>query len=180
MLHGYAPAEVSPANDHSAHAGKKKKQCASVALFGLHSITGTVAQIAQQPRSQSVLAGATAVFNCSLPCSGNPIPVTWYLTMPDTGRSIAISQYTSFSQVKAIYGIELSRSSVDECSVGGYRVEQLAVNRPSRQLNLMPVQCAALCFDSCPCSSVHVYFSKYALLLVSGKLLRVLRRMVTV
>lgn len=129
---------------------------------------GTVAQIAKHPSTQTVVAGESAVFNCSLPCSGGPTPVMWFMSTPNTGRSITISQYTPLSQVKSIYGLDLARGSVDECAVGGYRVEQLVLNRVSRQLHMTPVQCATLCFDACPCSDAQVYFSKFAVLLVSG------------
>ncbi|KAL5482227.1 hypothetical protein EMCRGX_G022524 [Ephydatia muelleri] len=131
------------------------------------SCRGAAAQIAKHPSTQTVPAGETAVFNCSLSCYGGPTPVTWYITTPDTGRNIAISQYTSLSQIKSIHGLDLARGSVDECSVGGYRVEQLVMNRASRQLHMAPVQCATLCFDTCPCSGAQVYFSKHAVLLVS-------------
>ena len=110
--------------------------------------------------------GGTAVFNCSLACTSSPTPVTWYMTFPSNGRTLAVSQYT---QVKLINDVDVSRASIDGCSQGGYRVEQLIITRPSAALNLMPVQCSTLCFEGdCACSTVQVFFSKFAVLQING------------
>ena len=109
------------------------------------------------------------MFNCSLACSSSPTPVTWYMTFPSNGRTLPVSQYTQMSQVKSIYGIDVARASFDGCAQGGYRVEQLAISNAGMDLNLLPVQCSTLCFDgNCACQSVQVFFSKFAVLLITG------------
>eukprot|EP00731_Ephydatia_muelleri_P011598 Em0006g492a len=95
------------------------------------------------------------------------LPVTWYLTLPTNSRTVVVSPYTSFSQVKNIYGIEVARGTVNECSQGGYIVEQLFV-KAKQQLNLMPVQCSSVCLgNDCLCGdSSQVHFSKLGVLSV--------------
>ncbi|KAL5500443.1 hypothetical protein EMCRGX_G012005 [Ephydatia muelleri] len=123
------------------------------------------AQIVIGPASQVIASGGTAVFNCSLACSSSLTPVTWYMTFPSNGRTLAVSPYT---QVRTIYDIDMTRSTMDLCSQGGYRVEQLVISRAGVDLNLMPVQCSTLCFDGdCACNSVQVFFSKFAVLLIN-------------
>ncbi|KAL5500446.1 hypothetical protein EMCRGX_G012008 [Ephydatia muelleri] len=123
------------------------------------------AQIVMGPASQVIASGGTAVFNCSLACSSSLTPVTWYMTFPSNGRTLAVSPYT---QVRTIYDIDVTRSTMDLCSQGGYRVEQLVISRAGVDLNLMPVQCSTLCFDGdCACNSVQVFFSKFAVLLIN-------------
>ena len=121
-------------------------------------------QIVKAPSSQTVAPDDTVVFNCSMSCS-QQLPVTWYITVPTSGRTVAVSQYTSLVQVKSIYGIEVTRGTVNECPQGGYIVEQLFV-KATQQLNLMPVQCSTVCFgEDCSCSDKsQVYFSKLGVL----------------
>lgn len=130
------------------------------------------AQILSGPTNQEVLSGDTAMFNCSIQC-GNPAPVTWYLTLPTSLRTVIVTPYTQLNQIKSFYGIEVSRVSLDDCAQGGNRVEQLYV-KAAKQLHLMPVQCYTLCFASsgsgvgCGCGTAQVYFSKVGLLSVAG------------
>ena len=132
-------------------------------------ICAGTAQIVVGPASQVIPSGGTAVFNCSLACSSSPTPVTWYMTFPSNGRTLPVSQYTQISQIKSIYGIDVARASFDGCAQGGYRVEQLAISNAGMDLNLLPVQCSTLCFDgNCACQSVQVFFSKFAVLLITG------------
>ncbi|KAL5494382.1 hypothetical protein EMCRGX_G015706 [Ephydatia muelleri] len=129
------------------------------------------AQILSGPTNQEVLSGDTAMFNCSIQC-GNPAPVTWYLTLPTSLRTVIVTPYTQLNQIKSFYGIEVSRVSLDDCAQGGNRVEQLYV-KAAKQLHLMPVQCYTLCFASsgsgvgCGCGTAQVYFSKVGLLSVA-------------
>ena len=96
------------------------------------------------------------------------LPVTWYLTLPTNSRTVAVSPFTSLSQIKNIYGIEVARGTANECSQGGYLVEQLFV-KAQQQLNLMPVQCSTVCFgNDCSCDTTQVYFSKLSVLYISG------------
>ena len=109
-----------------------------------------------------------AVFNCSMPCS-QQLPVTWYMTLPTNGRTVPVSPYTSLTQVKNIYGIEVSRGTVNECPQGGYLVEQLFV-KVKQQFHLMPVQCSTVCISGdCSCGTTQVYFSKLSMLYVAGE-----------
>ena len=120
------------------------------------------------PNSQTVSSNDTGVFNCSMPCS-QQLPVTWYMTLPTNGRTVPVSPYTSLTQVKNIYGIEVSRGTVNECPQGGYLVEQLFV-KVKQQFHLMPVQCSTVCISGdCSCDTTQVYFSKLAILNVLGK-----------
>ncbi|KAL5500461.1 hypothetical protein EMCRGX_G012026 [Ephydatia muelleri] len=120
-------------------------------------------QIIKAPNNQIVSSNGLATFNCSMSCS-QLLPVTWYLTLPTNARTAAVSPFTSLSQVKNIYGIEVTRGTVNECSQGGYYVEQLFV-KAQQQLNLMPVQCSTVCLSGdCSCDSTQVYFSKLAVL----------------
>ena len=132
---------------------------------------GTVSECTQiiiPPNDQAVAIDETAVFNCSMSCSQR-LPVTWYVRLPSSGRSVAVSPYTSLSQVKSIYGIEIARGTVNECPQGGYMVEQLFV-KATQQLNLMPVQCSTVCFSGdCSCDTTQVYLSKFGILTVQGQ-----------
>ena len=138
-----------------------------------HASHATVcrSQIQKAPNNQMVSNNAVAVFNCSMTCS-QQLPVTWYMTLPTNGRTVAVSPYTSLSQVKSIYGIEVTRGTVNECPQGGYMVEQLFV-KATQQLNLMPVQCSTVCISGdCSCDTTQVYFSKLAILNVLGEIYR--------
>ena len=58
---------------------------------------------------------------------------------------------------------------MDECSRGGYHVEQVLVVNATVDFNTMPVQCSLLCFEGqCGCSAAQVQFSKSGLLKVQG------------
>ena len=154
--------------------GKKMESCLcrTLILFlsllmHMHARTSVcISQIVKGPSNQIVSPDDTAVFNCSLSCA-QQLPVTWYLTLPTNSRTVVVSPYTSISQVKNIYGIEVARGTVNECSQGGYIVEQLFV-KAKQQLNLMPVQCSSVCFgNDCLCGdSSQVHFSKLGVLSV--------------
>ena len=126
------------------------------------------AQIVRASNSQTVQSNEMGVFNCSMTCSEQRLPVTWYMILPTNGRTVAVSPYTSLSQVKSIYGIEVARGTVNECPQGGYMVEQLFV-KATQQLNLMPVQCSTVCVSGdCSCDTTQVYFSKLSILYIAG------------
>ncbi|KAL5500448.1 hypothetical protein EMCRGX_G012010 [Ephydatia muelleri] len=146
--------------------------CASliiVAVAFLCRVFVCISQIVKGPSNRIVSPDDTAVFNCSLSCA-QQLSVIWYLTLPTNSRTVTVSPYTSLSQVKNIYGIEVARGTVNECSQGGYIVEQLFV-KAKQQLNLMPVQCSSVCFeDDCTCGdhSMQVQFSKLGVLRVAS------------
>ena len=129
------------------------------------------AQILSGPTNQEVLSGEVAMFNCTLAC-GNHYPVTWYVTLPATMKTVLITPNTQLNQIKSIYGMEVSRGSTNECrsQSGGYRVEQIYV-KALKQFHLMPVQCSTVCIaigGDCGCGAAQLYFSKVALLSVAG------------
>ena len=155
---------------HSCCLYARKGLCPYHVAYMLCCAGAVGAQIVIGPASQVIASGGTAVFNCSLACSSSLTPVTWYMTFPSNGRTLAVSPYT---QVRTIYDIDMTRSTMDLCSQGGYRVEQLVISRAGVDLNLMPVQCSTLCFDGdCACNSVQVFFSKFAVLLINGASMR--------
>eukprot|EP00731_Ephydatia_muelleri_P009648 Em0005g234a len=122
------------------------------------------AQIIRGPANQAAFIGDTAIFNCSMDCS-NQAPVSWYFTLPSNLKAGIVSPFTQPNQIKSIYGMEVSRRTVNECPQGGYIVEQFLVTA-SRQLNLMPVQCSTLSDGGCG-KKIQVYFSITALLKVA-------------
>ena len=124
------------------------------------------AQIIRGPANQAAFIGDTAIFNCSMDCS-NQAPVSWYFTLPSNLKAGIVSPFTQPNQIKSIYGMEVSRRTVNECPQGGYIVEQFLVTA-SRQLNLMPVQCSTLSDGGCG-KKIQVYFSITALLKVAGE-----------
>ena len=125
------------------------------------------AQIVQASNSQIVQSNEMVVFNCSMTCS-EQLPVTWYMTLPTNGRTVAVSPYTSLSQIQSIFGIEVARGKVNECPQGGYMVEQLFV-KATQQLNLMAVQCSTVCVSgNCSCVTTQVHFSKLSILYIAG------------
>ena len=124
------------------------------------------------PNTQSMLSGDEAVFNCSLRCSQVSMVLTWYLVLPLTLRKVSISPYTSPSQLKSMYGLTVSRNVIDECPIGGYHVEQLLISNITKDLDLMPIQCAVLCLgDGCGCGTTsQLLFSTMAVARVMGPL----------
>ncbi|KAL5494160.1 hypothetical protein EMCRGX_G015438 [Ephydatia muelleri] len=120
-------------------------------------------QIVTGPATQSIHSGDEAVFNCSLRCTEGSTVVTWYLMLPLMLRKISISPYTSPSQVKSMYGLDLSRNTIDDCSSGGYHIEQLLLSNITKDFDLMPIQCAVLCIgNGCGCTNAQVLFSTVA------------------
>ena len=86
--------------------------------------------------------------------------ITWYVVMPATLQKVSIFPYTSLNQVKSVYGLDVSRNIIDECSKGGYRVEQLLMSNVTKAFDLMPVQCGLLCFPgSFGCTVAQILFS---------------------
>lgn len=117
-------------------------------------------QIVTGPTIQTASVGEAAVFNCTLRCSEEVPTLTWYLVLPATLRKVSISPYTSLSQVKAVFGLDLSRNVIDECSSGGYRVEQLRLFNLTKNFDLMPIQCGLLCFSNVfGCKDAQILFS---------------------
>ena len=126
------------------------------------------AQIIKGPNDVTVSVGGTVVFNCSVTCSAQgAIPVSWYMTLPVANRNVAISSYTSLSQMKSFYGLDLKRSYSNSCPGGLYTV-QLSLMNVTTGLNMMPVQCEALIVQSnCGCPDPQLYFSKFGTLTVT-------------
>ena len=104
-------------------------------------------------------------FNCSISCNSlGAVPVSWYMTLPALKRNIAISQYTSLSQIKSFYGLDMRRAVVDECP-NGARTVQLSLLNVTSDLNMMPVQCGALLVQrDCACTDPQLYYSKFSIL----------------
>ena len=135
-------------------------------FFLIFNLKTGQAQIVKGPTTQTVISGETAIFNCSMDCN-NQSPVTWYFTLPTNSRTGFVSSFTNLAIIKTIYGIEVSRRTLNECPQGGYIVEQFFVTS-SRQLNLMPVQCSTVSDSGCG-PKMYVYFSITALLNVPGQ-----------
>ena len=129
---------------------------------------GVSAQFLKGPNEVTVSAGGTVVLNCTVTCSAQgAIPVTWYMTLPTSKRNVAISPYTSLSQIKSFYGLETERSTFNGCPDGAY-VAQLSLLNVTSDLNMMPVQCGALLVQSdCGCPDPQLYFSKFSILTVT-------------
>ncbi|KAL5494383.1 hypothetical protein EMCRGX_G015707 [Ephydatia muelleri] len=138
--------------------------CLICTLFLVLEVVDIQAQIIRGPANQAAFIGDTAIFNCSMDCS-NQAPVSWYFTLPSNLKAGIVSPFTQPNQIKSIYGMEVSRRTVNECPQGGYIVEQFLVTA-SRQLNLMPVQCSTLSDGGCG-KKIQVYFSITALLKVA-------------
>ena len=104
-------------------------------------------------------------FNCSISCNSlGAVPVSWYMTLPALKRNIAISPYTSLSQIKSFYGLDMRRAVVDECP-NGVRTVQLSLLNVTSDLNMMPVQCGALLVQrDCACTDPQLYYSKFSIL----------------
>ncbi|KAL5494096.1 hypothetical protein EMCRGX_G015369 [Ephydatia muelleri] len=126
------------------------------------------AQIIKGPNEVTVPAGGTAVLNCSVTCSAQgAIPVSWYMTLPTSKKNVAISPYTSLSQMKSFYGLDIKRSIFNDCPNGTY-VAQLSLLNVTSDLNMMPVQCGALLVQSdCGCPDPQLFFSKFSILTVT-------------
>ena len=104
--------------------------------------------------------GEVAVFNCSLQCTNETITLTWYVVVPVTLRKVSIFPYTSLSQVKSVFGLDVSRNIINDCPKGGYHVEQLLVSNVTKDFDLMPVQCGLLCFpNTFGCKVAQILFS---------------------
>ena len=129
-------------------------------------MAGIQAQIIRGPASQAAFVGDTAIFNCTMGC-GNQSPVTWYFTLPTSLKVGFVSPFANLNQIKSIYGIDVSRRTVNECAQGGHVVEQFLVTA-SRQLNMMPLQCFTPSDGGCG-TKMQVNFSITALLNVAGK-----------
>ena len=123
------------------------------------------AQILKGPGDITVSVGDAVTFNCSVSCSSSgAVPVSWYLTLPAFKRNVAISPYTSLTQMKSFYRLDLKRSAIDDWPSGA-RTVQLSITNVAAELNAMPVQCGALLVQSdCSCSDPQLYYSKFSIL----------------
>ena len=123
------------------------------------------AQILRGPGDMTVSSGDAVTFNCTVSCSSlGAVPVSWYLTLPAFKRNVAISPYTSLTQMKSFYGLDLKRSVIDDCPSGA-RTVQLTITNVTSDLNTMPVQCGALLVQSdCFCADPQLYYSKFSIL----------------
>ena len=144
---------------------------AAVILFvfvAVYADAAESAQILKGPSDAIVSVGGSVVFNCSVTCSAQgAIPVAWYMTLPVLKRNVAVSPYTSLSQMKSFYGLDLKRSVVNSCGNNGSYTAQLSIQNVTSDLNMMPVQCGALLVQSdCGCPDPQLYFSKLSILTV--------------
>ena len=129
-------------------------------------ISPTEAHIVEGPSDTTVQGGEMAVFNCSVTCGAQG--ASWYMTLPSMRKSIAISQYTTLSQMKRFYGLDVRKPAAEDCSNGTRRLQLLIANVTS-ELHRMPVQCGVIVYggqSECACSNPQpqLQYSKLAIL----------------
>ena len=69
-----------------------------------------------------------------------------------------------------MYGLDVSRNIIDECSKGGYHVEQLLVSNVTKDFDLMPIQCGLLCYpNTFGCKVAQILFSPIGIVKIGPK-----------